>query len=68
MKTRYSVLGYRTDLYFQDYRRGIEVYEYGHNDRNIHNEIERQEAIVKNLVENLLKLVLMKKVLIFLML
>ena len=68
MKTRYSVLGYRTDLYFQDYRRGIEVYEYGHNDRNIRNEIERQEAIVKNLVENLLKLVLMKKVLIFLML
>ena len=33
MKTRYSVLDYRTDLYFQDYRHGIEVHEYEHNDR-----------------------------------
>ena len=33
MLTQHSVLSYRIDLYFHDYRLAIEVDEYGHNDR-----------------------------------
>ena len=32
MQTQYSVLGYRTDLHFHDYRLAIEVDEKGHKD------------------------------------
>ena len=34
-KTRCSVIGYRIDLYFHDYKLATEVGELGHNDRNI---------------------------------
>ena len=47
MQTQYSVLGYRTDLYFHEYKLAIEVDELGHNNRNINNEIERQKEIEK---------------------
>ena len=42
MQTKYTVLGYRTDLYFHQYKLPIEVDELGHNDRNIDNEIQRE--------------------------
>ena len=49
MQTQYSVLGYRIDLYFHDYKLAIEVDEKGHNNRNIDHEIKRQKAIEKEL-------------------
>ena len=47
MQTQYSVLGYRIDLYFREYKFAIEVDELGHTNRNIKNEIERQKALEK---------------------
>ena len=49
IQTQYSVLGYRIDLYFHEYKLAIEVDELGHADRNINNEIERQKALKKEL-------------------
>ena len=47
IQTQYSVLGYRVDLYFHEYKLAIEVDELGHNNRSINNEIERQKALEK---------------------
>ena len=47
MQTQYSVLGYRIDLYFHKYKLAIEVDEFGHADRNLGNETERQKALEK---------------------
>ena len=41
MQTQYSVLGYRVDLYFHDYKYAIVVDELGHNDESI--DYERKE-------------------------
>ena len=53
MQTQYSVLGYRIDIYFHNYKLAVEVDENGHNDKNIDHEIqkaiERQKAIGKEL-------------------
>ena len=49
MQTQYSVLGYRIDLYFHDYKLVIEVDEIRHKDRNINHEIKRQKALEKEL-------------------
>ena len=49
MQTQYSVLGYRVDLYFYDYRLAIEVDEKGHKDRNIDHEIQRKRVLEKEL-------------------
>ena len=35
MQTQYSLLGYRIDLCFHDYKLAIEIDENGHNERNI---------------------------------
>ena len=35
IQTQYSVLGYRIDLYFHEYKLAIEVKELGHTNRNI---------------------------------
>ena len=45
MKTLCSVLCYRIDLYFHDYKLAIEIDQNVHSDRNIHYEIKRQKAI-----------------------
>ena len=45
IQTQYSVLGYRIDLCFNEYKRAIEFDELGHTNRNINNEIERQKAL-----------------------
>ena len=42
MQTKYSVLGYITDLNFQKHKLAIEVDELGYSNRNIDYEIERQ--------------------------
>ena len=34
MQLQYSVLGYKIDLYFHEYKLAIEVDEIGHNDTN----------------------------------
>ena len=49
IQTQYSVLGYRIDLYFHEYKLAIEVDELGHTNRNINNEIKRQKALEKEL-------------------
>ena len=49
IQTQYSVLGYRIDPYFHEYKLATEVDELGHADRNINNEIERQKALEKEL-------------------
>ena len=49
MQTQYTVLGYRIDLYFQKYKIVIDVDELGHYDRNIDYEIQRQEALEREL-------------------
>ena len=49
MQTQYIVIGYRIDLYFHKYKLAIEVDELGHNDRNIDYEIQRQQALEREL-------------------
>ena len=49
MQTQYSALCYRIDLYFHKYKFAIEVDEFGHADRNLGNETERQKALEKEL-------------------
>ena len=49
MRTQYSVLGYRIDLYFHDYKLALEVDEKGHKDRNIDHDMQRQKALEKEL-------------------
>ena len=49
IQTQYSVLGYRIDLYFHEYKLAIEVDELGQINRNINNETERQKALEKEL-------------------
>ena len=49
MQTQDSVLGYKNDLHFHEYKLAIEVNELGHNDRNKDYEIKRQKAIEKEL-------------------
>ena len=46
-QTQYSVLGYRIDLYFHDYKLVIKVHEKGHKDRNIDEDIQRKKALEK---------------------
>ena len=44
MKTQYTVLGYRIDLYFHNYKLAIEIDKNGNSDRNIDYEIRRQKS------------------------
>ena len=46
---KYSVLGYKIDLYFHDYKLAIEIDEKGHKNRNINHELKRQKALEKEL-------------------
>ena len=49
MQTQYTVLGYRIDLYFHQYKLAIEVDELGHSDRSADYEIQRQRALEREL-------------------
>ena len=42
MQTQYSVLGYKVDLYFHEYKLAIEVDEIGHTNRKKDKKKERQ--------------------------
>ena len=49
MQTQYSVLDYRIDLYFHDYKLATEIDENGYSVRIIDYEIKRQKAIEQEL-------------------
>ena len=49
VRIQYTVLGYRINLYFYEYKLAIEIDESDHNDRNIDYEIKRQREIEKEL-------------------
>ena len=49
MQTKYSVVGYRIDLYFHKHKLAIEIDELGHAERNLSNEFQRQKALEKEL-------------------
>ena len=49
MQTQYSVLGYSIDFYFHDYKLVVEIDEKVHKDRNIDHELQRKEAVEKEL-------------------
>ena len=49
MQTQFSVLGYKIDLYFHEYKLVTEVDELSHNYRTIDYEIQRQKALEKEL-------------------
>ena len=49
MQSQYTVLNYRIDLYFHKYKLAVEVDELNHNDRNIDYEIQRQQALEREL-------------------
>ena len=50
IQTQCSVLGYRIDHYFHEYKLAIEVDELGYANRNINNEIERQKTLEKEFI------------------
>ena len=52
IQTQCSVLHYKIDLYFHEYKLAIEVDGLGHENRNIDYEIQRQKAIEKELDED----------------
>ena len=49
MQTKYYILSYRIDKYFNDYKLAIEIDESGHSDGNIDCEIKRKKAIEQKL-------------------
>ena len=49
MQTQYTVIGYKIDLYFYEYKLAIEVDELSHNHRNIVYEIQRRKALEREL-------------------
>ena len=46
---QHHVLGYYIDAYFSKYKFAIEINELGHKDRDIHREIQRQNALEQEL-------------------
>ena len=66
MQTQHSVLGYRIDLYFHDYKPAIQIHEKEHSNRNIDNEIKRQKAKGQKLGCEFIRIDPDKKTLIFL--
>ena len=49
MQTQYTVLDYKIDLYFHDYKLAIKIDEKGHKDKNTNDEIQRQKVLEKEL-------------------
>ena len=45
MQAQHNILSYKIDLYFHDFKLGIDINGNGHNERNIDYEIKRQKAI-----------------------
>ena len=61
MKAEYSMLGYRIDLYFHDYKTSKEIDENRHSNRNIDYKIKRQKAIQQELDYKFIKIDLDKE-------
>ena len=61
MQRQYSLLGYRTDLHFHDYKLAIQIDKNEQSDRNIDYEIKNKNQYNKNLVVNVLELILPKR-------
>ena len=53
---------FRIDIYFTKYCLAVEIDEKGHTDRDLIFEEKRQKALEKNLIVNLLELILVKKI------
>ena len=53
---------FRTDIYFTEYFLAVEIDEKGHTDRDLIFEEKRQKALEKNLIVNLLELILVEKI------
>ena len=49
MQTQYTILNYRIDFYFHEYKLAIEVDELGHNYRTINDETQRQRPLEREL-------------------
>ena len=64
---QHNVLGYRIDAYFPKYKLAIEVDEQGHNDRDIDYEVEIQKAIENKFGCEFIRIIQLKKILIFLL-
>ena len=57
METQYSVLNYRNDLYFHDYKLAIEIDQKVHQDRNQDYEAKREKLIMKLIFRHIKKLI-----------
>ena len=55
---------FRIDVYFNKFLLAVEIDEKGHTDRDLIFEEKRQEALEKNLVVNLLELIVVQKMVI----
>ena len=55
---------FRIDIYFSECFLAVEIDEKGHTDRDLIFEEKRQEALEKNLVVNLLELIVVQKMVI----
>ena len=53
---------FRNDIYFTEYVLAVEIDEKGHTDRDLIFEEKRQKTLEKNLIVNLLELILVKKI------
>ena len=49
VRIQYTVLGYRIDLYFYEYKLAIEIDELGHNDKSTDYETKREREIKNKL-------------------
>ena len=65
MQTQYSVLGYRTDLYFRENKLEVEVDEIDHDSGNTDYEIKIKKATGEKLGWEILELILTRNILIF---
>ena len=65
MKTKYTVLGYKIDLYFHKHKLTIEVDELIHNYRNIDYDLQRQKALETELDCVFIRIILMQQILTF---
>ena len=63
----HEYIPFRINFYFSGYNLAVEVDEKGHTNRNLIFEKKRQEALEKELVENLLKLIPIKKMMMYFM-
>ena len=56
MQSEYSVLSYRVDLYFHDYKLAIEVDEFDNCERDNNNEEKRDKELKEELVSKFIRI------------